>query len=433
MARKKIDVVSLGCSKNLVDSERLLGMLGAVGMDARIADNPREADVTIINTCGFIGDAKEESINTILAAIQAKEAGMIKRIYVMGCLSERYLGDLKQELPEVDGWYGKFDWPSIAAKLARTYPATAPYDRVITTPRHHAYLKISEGCDRFCAFCAIPLITGRHKSRTITNIEDEVHRLVDRGVREFNVIAQDLSSYGLDLPGKQQRLPELIDRLAGIDGVDWLRLHYAYPAQFPMEIMDVMASHTNICNYLDIALQHISDPVLTAMRRHISADQTRNLIAEMRRRVPELHLRTTLMVGFPGEGEKEFQELLDFVSETRFERMGAFAYCEEDDTWAAKHLPDTIAPEVKQERLDRLMALQERISSDIQDAKIGKTMRVIIDREEADYYVGRTEWDSPEVDPEVLVEKKDTLQIGQFYHVKIDSAMPFELTGHVTD
>ncbi len=433
MARKKIDVVSLGCSKNLVDSERLLGMLGAVGMDARIADNPREADVTIINTCGFIGDAKEESINTILAAIQAKEAGMIKRIYVMGCLSERYLGDLKQELPEVDGWYGKFDWPSIAAKLARTYPATAPYDRVITTPRHHAYLKISEGCDRFCAFCAIPLITGRHKSRTITDIEDEVHRLVDRGVREFNVIAQDLSSYGLDLPGKQQRLPELIDRLAGIDGVDWLRLHYAYPAQFPMEIMDVMASHTNICNYLDIALQHISDPVLTAMRRHISADQTRNLIAEMRRRVPELHLRTTLMVGFPGEGEKEFQELLDFVSETRFERMGAFAYCEEDDTWAAKHLPDTIAPEVKQERLDRLMALQERISSDIQDAKIGKTMRVIIDREEADYYVGRTEWDSPEVDPEVLVEKKDTLQIGQFYHVKIDSAMPFELTGHVTD
>ena len=260
-----------------------------------------------------------------------------------------------------------------------------------------------------------------------------MHRLVDRGVREFNVIAQDLSSYGLDLPGKQQRLPELIDRLAGIDGVDWLRLHYAYPAQFPMEIMDVMASHTNICNYLDIALQHISDPVLTAMRRHISADQTRNLRAEMRRRVPELHLRTTLMVGFPGEGEKEFQELLDFVSETRFERMGAFAYCEEDDTWAAKHLPDTIAPEVKQERLDRLMALQERISSDIQDAKIGKTMRVIIDREEADYYVGRTEWDSPEVDPEVLVEKKDTLQIGQFYHVKIDSAMPFELTGHVTD
>ncbi len=433
MARKKIDVVSLGCSKNLVDSERLLGMLGAVGMDARIADNPREADVTIINTCGFIGDAKEESINTILAAIQAKEAGMIKRIYVMGCLSERYLGDLKQELPEVDGWYGKFDWPSIAAKLARTYPATAPYDRVITTPRHHAYLKISEGCDRFCAFCAIPLITGRHKSRTITDIEDEVHRLVDRGVHEFNVIAQDLSSYGLDLPGKQQLLPELIDRLAGIDGVDWLRLHYAYPAQFPMEIMDVMAGHTNICNYLDIALQHISDPVLTAMRRHISADQTRNLIAEMRRRVPELHLRTTLMVGFPGEGEKEFQELLDFVSETRFERMGAFAYCEEDDTWAAKHLPDTISPEVKQERLDRLMTLQERISSDIQDAKIGKTLRVIIDREEADYYVGRTEWDSPEVDPEVLVEKKDTLQIGQFYHVKIDSAMPFELTGHVTD
>lgn len=433
MARKKIDVVSLGCSKNLVDSERLLGMLGAVGMDARIADNPREADVTIINTCGFIGDAKEESINTILAAIQAKEAGMIKRIYVMGCLSERYLGDLKQELPEVDGWYGKFDWPSIAAKLARTYPATAPYDRVITTPRHHAYLKISEGCDRFCAFCAIPLITGRHKSRTITDIEDEVHRLVDRGVREFNVIAQDLSSYGLDLPGKQQRLPELIDRLAGIDGVDWLRLHYAYPAQFPMEIMDVMASHTNICNYLDIALQHISDPVLTAMRRHISADQTRNLIAEMRRRVPELHLRTTLMVGFPGEGEKEFQELLDFVSETRFERMGAFAYCEEDDTWAAKHLPDTISPEVKQERLDRLMTLQERISSDIQDAKIGKTLRVIIDREEADYYVGRTEWDSPEVDPEVLIEKTDTLQIGQFYHVKIDSAMPFELTGRITD
>lgn len=433
MARKKIDVVSLGCSKNLVDSERLLGMLGSVGLDARIADSPRKSDVTVINTCGFIGDAKEESINTILEAIQAKQDGKIKRIYVMGCLSERYLDDLKQELPEVDGWYGKFDWPSIATTLARTYPATAPYDRVITTPRHHAYLKISEGCDRFCAFCAIPIITGRHKSRTISDIEDEVHRLVDRGVREFNVIAQDLSSYGLDLPGKQQRLPELIDRLADIDGVDWLRLHYAYPAQFPMEIMDVMASHTNVCNYLDIALQHISDPVLTAMRRHISADQTRNLITEMRRRVPELHLRTTLMVGFPGEGDKEFQELLDFVAETRFERMGAFAYCEEDDTWAAKHLPDTIAPEIKQERLDRLMALQERISSDIQDEKIGKTLRVIIDREEPDYYVGRTEWDSPEVDPEVLVEKTTALQKGEFYQVKIDSAMPFELTGHLAD
>jgi ribosomal protein S12 methylthiotransferase len=434
MMRKKIDVVSLGCSKNLVDSERLLSMLANVGMDARIADSPtHKAEVAIINTCGFIGDAKEESINTILEAIQSKQAGKIKRIFVMGCLSERYLDELKAELPEVDGWFGKFDWPEIATTLARTYPATAPYERVITTPRHHAYLKISEGCDRFCAFCAIPLITGRHKSRTIADIEDETRRLVDRGVREFNVIAQDLSSYGLDLPGKQQRLPELIDRLANIPGVDWLRLHYAYPAQFPMEIMDVMAAHSNVCNYLDIALQHISDPVLTAMRRHITAEQTRELIAEMRRRVPTLHLRTTLMVGFPGEGDKEFRELMDFVTETRFERMGAFAYCEEDDTWAARNLPDNIAPDVKQERLDELMALQERISADIQESKVGNTLRVIIDREEADYYVGRTEWDSPEVDPEVLVEKTDKLKIGEFYSIHIDSSMPFELTGHIVN
>lgn len=434
MTRKKIDVVSLGCSKNLVDSERLLNMLGAAGMDARIADSPSgRADVAVINTCGFIGDAKEESINTILEAIQSKQAGKLKHIYVMGCLSERYLDELKQELPEVDGWYGKFDWPAIAAKLARTYPATASYDRVITTPHHHAYLKISEGCDRFCAFCAIPLITGRHKSRTIADIEDETRRLVDRGVREFNVIAQDLSSYGLDLPGNRQRLPELVDRLADIPGVDWLRLHYAYPAQFPMEIMDVMSARPNVCNYLDIALQHISDPVLTGMRRHITAEQTRQLIADMRARVPQLHLRTTLMVGFPGEGDKEFDELIQFVEETRFERMGAFAYCEEEGTWAARNLPDNIPADVKQERLDRLMALQERISSDIQDAKVGRTLKVIIDREEPDYFVGRTEWDSPEVDPEVLVTKEKPLKKGEFYHVHIDGAMPFELTGHVTD
>lgn len=433
MACKKVEVVSLGCSKNLVDTERLLHMMSEAGVSARLVDavSPK-ADVAVINTCGFIGDAKEESINTILETLQLKGASSLKQVYVMGCLSQRYLDDLRAELPEVDGWYGKFDWPGIVNRLVAEYPSTALYDRVITTPRHHAYVKIAEGCNRFCAFCAIPLITGRYKSRPIADIADETRRLVDRGVKEFNIIAQDLSSYGLDFPENRMMLPELVTTLAEIPGVEWIRLHYAYPAQFPMEVMDVMAHYPNVCSYMDIALQHISDKVLDNMRRHISGDRTRELIAEMRRRVPGLHLRTTLMVGFPGEGEREFDELMDFVRDTRFERMGAFAYCEEDDTWAAKNLDDNVPEQIKQERLDRLMSLQEKISQEIQDAKVGTSQRVIVDREEAEFYVGRTQWDSPEVDPEVLISKDgQSLNIGDFYRVRIDSAMPFELMGHV--
>lgn len=426
-----VNIVSLGCFKNLVDTERLLAMLAANGFKAKVTDDPTlKADAVVINTCGFIGDAKEESINTILLAAQAKEQRRVRRIMVFGCLAERYAKELPEQLPEVDSWHGKFNWPDIVSELKGSEPApTSCADRILTTPAHHAYLKISEGCNRFCAFCAIPLITGRMHSRTPEEIEAEVRSLVARGVREFNVIAQDLTGYGLDLPGGRHLLPQLVERLAEIPGVDWLRLHYAYPADFPMELMDVMARHSNVCNYLDIALQHISDPVLTNMRRHIDGARTRELIAEMRARVPELHLRTTLMVGFPGEGDKEFDELMDFVRETRFERMGAFAYCEEDDTYAAKNFRDATPEEVKQARLDALMSLQEEISAEIQQQKVGRTLRVMVDREEPDFYVGRTEWDSPEVDPEVLIRKTRTLTPGEFTSVGIEESMAFDLIG----
>ena len=405
-------------------------MLRANGIDAQVSEDPTEkADAVVINTCGFIGDAKEESINTILLAAQAKERKRVKRIMVFGCLSERYPKDLAEQLPEVDSWHGKFNWPEIAHELCGKEPVAPQPERIITTPGHHAYLKISEGCNRFCAFCAIPLITGRMHSRTPEDIEQEVRDLVSRGVKEFNVIAQDLTGYGLDLPEGRHLLPELVDRLAAIPGVEWLRLHYAYPTDFPIELMDAIARHPNVCSYLDIALQHISDPVLKNMRRHIDGAATRKLIAEMRSRVPNLHLRTTLMVGFPGEGEQEFQELMDFVRETKFERMGAFAYCEEDDTYAAKHFTDDIPEDVKQDRLDQLMALQESISAEIQQQKVGKTLRVIIDDEEADFYIGRTEWDSPEVDPQVLVKKTKELKIGEFVNVKIEDALDFDLIG----
>ncbi len=428
MSRKRINIITLGCSKNLVDTERVLSMLAKAGYEAVHQEPVKKGDTVIINTCGFIGDAKEESINTILEYLQGKENGEIDRVYVMGCLSQRYRADLEQELPDVDGWYGKFNFAEIVADLTGKNNPIVTIDRTITTPPHYTYLKIAEGCNRFCAFCAIPLITGRFKSRSENELVDEVKMLVDRGVKEFNVIAQDLSSYGLDIDGTM-RLPQLIDRIAGINGVEWIRLHYAYPAQFPMEVMDVMAAHDNVCNYMDIALQHASDKVLKNMRRHITADETRALIAEMRRRVPGLHLRTTLMTGFPGEGEREFDELMQFVKDMRFERMGAFAYCEEDDTYAARNYKDSIPQEVKQERLDALMELQEGISMEIQQEKVGKTLRTVIDREEDEYYVGRTQWDSPEVDPEVLVKKTERLTPGEFYNVHIDEALPFELIG----
>ena len=428
MSSHKVDVVTLGCSKNLVDSERLLSMFKRNGFDVRHDPDSELTpnETVIINTCGFIGDAKEESINTILEYVQAKDEGLVKRLYVMGCLSERYKHQLPVEIPEVDRWYGKFDWTKIVEDLVKENKQTLPYDRVITTPSHHAYVKIAEGCNRFCAFCAIPLITGRYTSRTEEDIESEVSMLVSRGVKEFNIIAQDLSSYGKDIYGKM-RLPSLIDRLASIPGVEWIRLHYAYPAEFPMEIADVMNRHDNVCKYLDIALQHISNPVLNNMRRHIDAEKTIELLAELRRRVPGIHIRTTLMVGFPGEGEPEFEELMDFVKMQKFERMGAFAYCEEEDTYAARNFKDDIPEEVKQDRLSKLMAIQEEIAYESNRNKIGMTLRVIIDREDSDYYVGRTQWDSPEVDPEVLIRKDIPMAVGHYYNVKITDALPFEL------
>ena len=428
MRKNKIDIISLGCSKNLVDSEQLLRQFQAAGY--KVAHNTERIDgeTVVVNTCGFIADAQQESIDTILRLGEAKRQGKIRNLFVMGCMAERFRADLIEALPEVDRFYGKFDWKGMLSDLGHAYRADLARERVLTTPPHYCYLKISEGCNRFCAFCAIPLITGRHTSVPMQQLLDEVRSLTERGVKEFNVIAQDLSSYGLDLENRMM-LPELIDRMADIDGVEWIRLHYAYPTQFPYDILPVMARRDNVCSYLDIALQHISDKVLTNMRRHITRQETLDLLARLRREVPGIHIRTTLMVGFPGEGEQEFEELMDFVREARFERMGAFAYSEEGGTWAAQNLSDDTPQEVKQERLQQLMALQEDISLDIQEQKVGQTLRVIVDREEEEYYVGRTQWDSPEVDPEVLIKKNKPLTVGDFTQVRIEQALPFELVG----
>lgn len=424
--KKRIDIITLGCSKNLVDSEQLMKRFQDCGLEVHHDSDNVCGEIVVINTCGFIGDAKEESISTILEFAQAKTEGKIRQLYVMGCLSERYRNDLLKEIPEIDKLYGKFDWSDLIKDVLHSNPATLPYERVITTPSHYTYIKISEGCNRFCAFCAIPLITGRHKSRPIDEILSEVKMLVSRGVKEFNVIAQDLSSYGLDLTGKMM-LPELIDQMAQIEGVKWIRLHYAYPAQFPYEILDVMNKHDNVCKYLDIALQHINNTVLSNMRRHITKDETLELIKTIRDKVPGIHLRTTLMVGFPGEDDAAFEELMDFAHSVRFDRMGAFAYCEEEDTYAAKNFEDSISEDVKNRRLDKLMHLQETIALELNEAKVGKKFEVIVDREDEDYYVGRTEFDSPEVDPEVLIRKTSALKIGEFYRVVVKEALPFEL------
>lgn len=432
MRKNKVDIISLGCSKNLVDSEHLIKQFQANGYTVEHNPTRVNGEIVVVNTCGFIRDAQEESINTILELGEAKKQGKMNKLFVMGCLSERFMKDLTQEIPEVDKFYGKFNWKEMLADLGKSYKADIASERHLTTPKHYAYLKISEGCNRFCAFCAIPLITGRHKSVPMDELLQEVRSLTAKGVKEFNVIAQDLSSYGLDLYGKMM-LPELVDQMAQIEGVEWIRLHYAYPTQFPYEVLPVMAKHSNVCKYLDIALQHISDKVLTNMRRHINKEETLALIRRIREEVPGIHLRTTLMVGFPGEGEEEFAELEQFVKDARFERMGAFAYSEEAGTYAAKNLDDSTPQEVKDERLQRIMDLQEEISQSIQDAKVGTVMRVIIDREDTDYYVGRTQFDSPEVDPEVLIGKDKTLRIGEFYNVKIIEALPFELMGEVTE
>ncbi len=430
MAKPFVNVITLGCSKNLVDSERVLKMFADAGIAAEHEAPHKDGEIVVVNTCGFINDAKEESIETILEYIEAKKKGKVSAVYVMGCLSQRYGAELQNEIPEVNCWYGKFDWKDVVSDISGITDIPLPSDRIVTTPPHHAYLKIAEGCNRYCAFCAIPLITGKYTSRPIEEIINEVEMLVAKGVKEFNIIAQDITSYGIDIYGRQC-LPELVDKIASINGVDWVRLHYAYPTNFPLDLLEVIARHDNVCKYLDIALQHISDKVLKNMRRNITGDETRKLISEMRQRVPGIHLRTTLMVGFPGEGETEFNELINFVSEQKFERMGAFAYCEEDDTFAAKKFSDDISEEVKQQRLSQLMQLQENISLELNEKKIGQELSVIIDREESDFYVGRTQWDSPEVDPEVLIEKHHILNIGEFYKVRVVSALPFELMAYV--
>lgn len=417
----------MGCSKNLIDSERLIGRFERAGIKALHNADDFSGGTVVINTCGFIGDAKEESINEILEACRLKEDGVIDAVYVMGCLSERYRKELPDEIPEVDGWYGKFDWDGIIEAVA---PAAKTdhigNERRITTPSHHAYIKIAEGCNRFCAFCAIPLITGRYKSRPVEDIIEEVKALVAGGTHEFNIIAQDLSYYGHDLYGRSA-LAELVERMAEIPGVKWIRLHYAYPADFPYDVLPVMASHDNVCKYLDIALQHIDDTVLKNMNRHITAEGTRELLARIRKEVPGIHIRTTLMTGFPGETDEAFKRLLDFVKEQKFERMGAFAYCEEDDTAAARNFSDNIPAEVKQERLDRIMALQEEISLEHNEANVGSIMQVVVDGEDDDYYICRSQFDSPEVDPEVLVRKGRPLGIGKMYNVKIVEALPYDL------
>ena len=432
MRKNKIDIISLGCSKNLVDSEHLMRQFAANGYTLEHNPTKVNGEIVVVNTCGFIQDAQQESIEMILQLVDLKRQGKIRKLFVMGCLAERFLAELQNEpeLAEVDHFYGKFSWKQILADLGKAYNDDIANERVLTTPQHFAYIKISEGCNRFCAFCAIPLITGRHTSVPMPDIISEVKSLVSQGVKEFNIIAQDLSSYGMDLYG-EMRLPQLIESLAQITGVEWIRLHYAYPAQFPYEILPVMARHSNVCRYLDVALQHIADPVLTNMRRHITRSQTLQFIERVRREVPGIHLRTTLMVGFPGEGEKEFEELKAFVEEARFERMGAFAYSQEEGTYAAEHFADDIPAEVKQRRLDEIMELQEQISLEVNEAKVGSTMRVIIDSEDEEYYIGRTEFDSPEVDPEVLIAKNQPLKIGEFYDATITEALPYELIAEV--
>ncbi|NLY23726.1 MAG: 30S ribosomal protein S12 methylthiotransferase RimO [Bacteroidales bacterium] len=428
MIKNKIDVVTLGCSKNLVDSELLMRQLVANGYTVAHDPDTAKGDIAVINTCGFIGDAKEESINMILSFAEAKKKNKLKQLYVMGCLSERYKQELSDEIPEVDKFYGKFDWKELIADLGKSYYKELEFDRSLSTPPHYAYVKISEGCDRTCSYCSIPLITGKYKSRPMEEIEEEIRHLVAEGVKEFQFIAQDLTYYGLDRY-KAMKLPELIERVSDIEGVEWIRLHYAYPAHFPKDLLRVMRERDNVCSYLDIALQHISDNMLKIMRRNITRQETIDLIQHIRKEVPGIHLRTTMMVGHPGETEADFEELLDFVRETRFERLGAFPYSHEEDTYNDKHYSDDVPAAVKQERMDRLMELQEEIALSVNEEKVGKTMKVIIDREDEEFYIGRTEYDSPEVDGEVLIGKEHALAVGSFCHVKIDSAHPFDLFG----
>lgn len=431
MKRKTIDIITLGCSKNLVDSEQLMRQLEESGYNVTHDSEKPTGEIAVINTCGFIGDAKEESINMILEFAQEKEKGNLEKLFVMGCLSERYLKELEIEIPQVDKYYGKFNWKELLQDLGKTYHEELHIRRTLTTPKHYAYLKISEGCDRKCSYCAIPIITGRHVSRPMEEILDEVRYLVSNGVKEFQIIAQELTYYGVDLY-KKQMIPELIENISEIPGVEWIRLHYAYPAHFPEELFRVMRERDNVCKYMDIALQHISDNMLKRMRRHVTKKETYQLIEKFRKEVPGIHLRTTLMVGHPGETEEDFEELKEFVRKARFDRMGAFAYSEEEGTYAAANYEDSIPQEVKQKRLDELMAVQQEISTELSASKVGQEMKVIIDRIEGEYYIGRTEFDSPEVDPEVLIKSEGlNLMIGNFYQVQIIDSDEFDLFGKI--
>lgn len=430
MRKNKVDIITLGCSKNLVDSEQLMRQFVANGYTVEHDPHKINGEIVVVNTCGFIGDAQEESINMILELGEQKQKGRIGKLFVMGCLSERFLKDLEKELPEVDRFYGKFNWKELISDLGKSYHQELATERVLTTPRHYAYVKIGEGCNRTCSYCSIPIITGAYQSRSMDEIVDEVRGLVAQGVKEFQMIAQDLTFYGLDRY-KRMALPELVERVSDIPGVEWIRLHYGYPSHFPYDLLPVMRERDNVCKYMDIALQHISDPMLKMMRRNITKAETYELLERMRREVPGIHLRTTLMVGHPGETEQDFEELIRFVKDIRFERMGAFAYSHEEGTYAYLHYKDEIPQEVKQERLDYLMRVQEGISADVNASKVGQTFRVIVDREEEDFYVGRTQYDSPEVDPEILISKETPLSPGSFYQVKVIDAQAFDLYGKV--
>ena len=430
MRKNKVDIITLGCSKNLVDSEQLMRQFVANGYTVEHDPHKINGEIVVVNTCGFIGDAQEESINMILELGEQKQKGRIGKLFVMGCLSERFLKDLEKELPEVDRFYGKFNWKELISDLGKSYHQELATERVLTTPRHYAYVKIGEGCNRTCSYCSIPIITGAYQSRPMEEIVNEVRGLVAQGVKEFQMIAQDLTFYGLDRY-KRMALPELVERVSDIPGVEWIRLHYGYPSHFPYDLLPVMRERDNVCKYMDIALQHISDPMLKMMRRNITKAETNELLERMRREVPGIHLRTTLMVGHPGETEQDFEELIRFVKDIRFERMGAFAYSHEEGTYAYQHYKDEIPQEVKQDRLDYLMRVQEGISADVNASKVGQTFRVIVDREEEDFYVGRTQYDSPEVDPEILISKDTPLSPGSFYQVKVIDAQAFDLYGKV--
>lgn len=433
MIKNRIDIITMGCSKNLVDSEQLMHRLKECGYEVTHDSDAPEGEIAVINTCGFIGDAKEESINMILEFCQRKEQGDLKRLYVMGCLSQRYFEELNTEIPLVDKFYGKFDWGGLIEDLQKSYNDDVAYKRVLTTPGHYAYIKISEGCNRRCAYCAIPIITGSHVSRPIEEIEEEVRYLVAKGVKEFQIIAQELTYYGKDLYHRSA-IAELVERIADIEGVEWIRLHYAYPTNFPDDLLRVIRERDNVCKYLDIALQHVSTKILKKMLRPVTKEETYALVEKLRREVPGICLRTTMMVGFPGETDKDFDELLEFVKWARFDRLGAFAYSEEEDTYAALNYKDRISRKKKQERLDALMSVQQRISTQLNYDKVGQKYKVIIDRIEGDYYIGRTEYDSPDVDTEVLISTSSAnLNVGSFYNVEITDATEFDLMGKLCD